>query len=186
MTHKTKLPPVWVWIELSAVLYVTVVSLLLLWLLVTPAHAEPTTGLWPRSDGTMGTAHCPTAAEQIDGDNIIRLPVGCLVLSPRLGYTVAQDLHARDELAVLRATVPAVRLELQQSREHADAILMDSRATLSRRDEALKAERDKANGLQIQVDAAKVESAALRSQRNWCVCLLVGGLVGALIVGLQQ
>ena len=157
-----------------------VTLLLLAYFTVSYAYAAP--GRWLRADGTWEDAPCPPEAAQADAGSVVRLPVGCLVLSPRVGYTVAQDERARTELARLRLAESDLKLEIGRSRGAADKIFADYQAQVGQLTSDLGQERDARVKAESERDVA-LASASAAEEGRWHVGVL-GGVVGLLLGGM--
>ena len=103
--------------------------ILLITLLSHRARAE--TGTWQMSTGEVASVTCPSQELQDDETMTLRLPGGCRVLHPRIGYTLAQDLNLRSELATLRTRVDLLAREVAASRSQADASAADAQVVLA-------------------------------------------------------
>lgn len=74
-------------------------------------------GQWVQTDGQLIQVPCPSETTQADEQATVRLPAGCVVRHPRVGYTVQQDQRAREELGVLRKKSADLMDALNQERE---------------------------------------------------------------------
>lgn len=134
---------------------VTVVLLLVF--LMNAARAE--LGTWVLKTGEVVNVPCPTQAAHDDETMTLRLPSGCRVLHPRIGYTVAQDLRLREETATLRARVDLLVGEVAASRAFADSELARAGEVLSDTRQRLEAQRERADQAEVAltVEQAKVD-----------------------------
>lgn len=133
-------------------------------------------GTWTRSDGSTMTVPCPVQADFEDVQSTIRLPVGCPILGPRIGYTVDQDAQARAELKTLRAQVPLLQDELSRGRTASDALVADLRTQLTAEQQA----HDAANTQAAEASGRAAQAQAQLTSRG-VLFGSVGVAVGALV-----
>lgn len=74
-------------------------------------------GQWLQVDGQTVQVPCPSETTQADEQATVRLPAGCIVRHPRVGYTVPQDQRVREELGILRKKTTDLTDALNQERE---------------------------------------------------------------------
>ena len=167
----------WLW-PLTVLLTTVLLSVFLL----EHAHAA---GRWLRADGTWEAVPCPSAELQSDEASAVRLPAGCEVAWPRIGYGVAADLRIRDELVNLRARDARLQLELRASRGAADEIIERLSARASEMQKRLDAERDAELRVTDERDQARAERDVARAEvRSYAALFGVGGLILGGFVGL--
>lgn len=83
---------------------------------VPPAQGK---GWWQADDCSWVVVPC-TPASEFTPERVVRLPQGCPVLAPRLGYTVQQSTDVRADLARAAAELPLLKQEVTTCRDHAD------------------------------------------------------------------
>lgn len=136
-----------------------VTIILLITFLSHRARAE--TGTWKLSTGEVVSVTCPPPALQEDETMTLRLPEGCRVLHPRIGYTLVQDLNLRSELSTLRAQVELLTREVSESRARADEMAAQSAETLRGTREKLQACGTERNDLEVKLDLEQARVAEL-------------------------
>lgn len=139
---------------------VTVLTILLLLTFLT-SRAGAETGTWRLSTGEVVSVTCPPPELQEDETMTLRLPEGCRVLHPRIGYTLVQDLNLRSELATLRTQVELLTREVSESRARADEMIAQSAETLKGAREKLKTCGTERNDLEVKLDLEQARSAEL-------------------------
>lgn len=142
-------------------------------------------GEWPGSTGTTNVP-CPSDLDQADKSFVIRLPAGCKVTYPRLGYTLEQDLKLRGELATLRLSDAALRDEVSRGRAAADAFDQKLTLAIDDREQKLKDEREKRLAVEDERDVARGETQeAKKSIMTYSTTFGLIGLVVGLVLGLK-
>jgi hypothetical protein len=140
------------------------------WLIITLLQV----GQWEQLDGTMKPVPCPTATVQSDSAATVRLPAGCIVHHPRVGYTVQQDQNTRQELILLRDKSKDLTDALNQEREMSSA----KTSKLYAFEVEMKQRLQTAN---IKAEAARAETRATEALM-WKVALATG--VSGILLGL--
>lgn len=155
-------------------------------------HARAETGTWRMSTGEVVSVTCPSQELQDDETMTLRLPGGCRVLHPRVGYTLTQDLNLRSELTTLRSKVDLLTKEVANSRSQADVEAMTASTVLT----DTRGRLDTCNGtrhdLEVKLVVANARSASLEQAMVERVALgvalgVIGGAGGlALILALMN
>ena len=144
-------------------------------------HAKAESGTWVLKDDQTVQVPCPSQAAHDDETMTLRLPSGCRVLHPRIGYTVAQDLKVREELTTLRARGELLTLELRASREAGDKNLTEAGKVLSDTRLRLQTETDGRHEAELALTLEREQALALREKvtERTVLGLSLGACLGA-------
>lgn len=160
-----------------------VTIILLITFLSHRARAE--TGTWKLSTGEVVSVPCPSQELQDDETMTLRLPGGCRVLHPRIGYTLAQDLNLRSEVATLRSRVELLTKEVATSRSQADVAATAASTVLTNTRGRLDTCNSTRHDLEIKLEVANARSEGLEQATIERVALgaslgvVVGVILGA-------
>lgn len=156
------------------------VAALILFLLCHIAKAAEV-GTWVREDGSVVQVPCTPAERQADLTLTVRLAAGCPITTPRIGYSLAQDLKLRAELPALREQVALLKQEVVDSRAAADKIASDLQRLLADAHADADEQVKQRQALEADLALERGKSEALSS--DWWKYGLVGIAVGAAASG---
>ena len=145
----------------------------------TEAPGHPGMGWWQQQDCTWVRVPCaPLSAFQSDLD-LARLPAGCPVLRPRIGYSVSQDAAVREDLARAGVQIPMLRAELARCRVRADVgtALVDEQLI----DNTVELRTSSARVAELEAERAELLDARFWLHVRWSGVALGIGTVGFLI-----